>query len=86
MWGDIELQRAADRIVLARYVPPARHGERTHGDAAVPGHMSPFLEMRAGAATLDLLRMTRDAIAAQVGAAVRRAIEKTSPFRWTASR
>ncbi len=81
VWGDIELQRAADRILLARYVPPAVVVNERMEVVQSRGRMSPFLEMRAGAATLDLLRMTRDAIAAQVGAAVRRAIDEDIPVQ-----
>jgi len=45
------------------------------------GRIGPFLELRPGAATLDLLRMTRDSIATQVSAAVRRAMNEDVPVR-----
>jgi two-component system CheB/CheR fusion protein len=80
-WGDIELQRAADRIMLARYAPPGVVINDRLEILQSRGRTSPFLELRPGAATLDLLRMTRDSIAPQVSAAVHRAIEDDLPVQ-----
>ena len=80
-WGDTELQRAADRILLARYAPPAIVINERMEILQARGRMAPFLELRPGVATLDLIRMTRDTIAAQVNAAVRRAIEQDIPVQ-----
>jgi len=80
-WGDLELQRAADRILLARYAPPGVVVNERMEIVQSRGRISPFLELRPGTATLDLMRMTRDSIAPQVSAAVRRAIEHDLPVQ-----
>jgi two-component system CheB/CheR fusion protein len=80
-WGDLELQRAADRILLARYAPPGVVVNERLEIIQSRGRISPFLELRPGAATLDLLRMTRDSIAREVSAAVRRAMNEDVPVQ-----
>jgi two-component system, chemotaxis family, CheB/CheR fusion protein len=80
-WGDLELQRAADRILLARYAPPGVVVNERLEIVQSRGRISPFLELRPGAATLDLLRMTRDSIASQVGTAVRQAMNEDLPVQ-----
>ncbi len=78
-WGDLELQRAADRILLARYAPPGVVVNDRLEIVQSRGRTSPFLELRPGAATFDLLRMVRESIASQVSAAVRRAMSEDVP-------
>jgi two-component system CheB/CheR fusion protein len=80
-WGDIELQRAADRILLARYAPPGVVVNERLEILESRGRVSPFLELRPGAATLELAHMTRENIASQVSAAVRRAITEEVPIQ-----
>lgn len=80
-WGDMELQRAADRIVLARYAPPGVVVNERMEVIQTRGRTSPFIQLRPGTATFHLLRMTPDSIAAQVSAAVRRAIEEDVPVQ-----
>jgi two-component system CheB/CheR fusion protein len=78
-WSDIDLQRAADRIVLTRYGPP---GVIVNEDLEIlqsRGHTGSFLEMAQGATSLHLLRMLREHIAVQVHDAVRRAIDQDTP-------
>jgi two-component system, chemotaxis family, CheB/CheR fusion protein len=78
-WSDIDLQRSADRIVLARYGPP---GVIVNEDLEIlqsRGHTALFLEMAQGATSLHLSRMLREPIAAQVHDAVRRAIDQDTP-------
>ncbi len=79
--GDIELQRAADRIVLARYAPPGVIIDETGEILQSRGQTSQFLQMAPGAATLQVTRMARESIAPQVTAAVRRAIEENIPVQ-----
>jgi two-component system CheB/CheR fusion protein len=75
-WTDLDLQRAADRIVLARYGPPGVIINEKLEILQSRGHTSPFLELAQGASSLHLLRMLRDSIASQVHDAVRRAVEQ----------
>jgi two-component system CheB/CheR fusion protein len=81
VWSDVELQRAADRLVLTRYGPPGVVVNDRMEILQSRGHTSPFLEMRQGAATLQLGRMARESIAGEVTAAVRRAIEEEVPVQ-----
>ena len=78
--GDIELQRAADRIVLARYAPPGVIIDETGEILQSRGQTSQFLQMAPGAATLQVTEW-RESIAPQVTAAVRRAIEENIPVQ-----
>lgn len=80
-WGDIELQRAADRIVLARYGPPGVVVDEKLEILQSRGHTAPFMEMPQGSVTLQLPRMLRDSIATSVTQVVRHAIEQDIPVR-----
>ncbi len=81
VWGDTELQRTADRIVIARYAPPGVIINERQEILQSRGNVSPYLEMRPGAATLQLPRLTRENIAPQVGVAVRKAIDEDIPVQ-----
>jgi two-component system, chemotaxis family, CheB/CheR fusion protein len=80
-WGELELQRAADRIVMARYGPPGVIVNEKMELLQSRGHTGPFLEMAQGSVSLQLTRMLRDSIAVPVTQAVRRAIEQDVPVR-----
>jgi two-component system CheB/CheR fusion protein len=80
-WGEIELQRAADRIVLARYGPPGVIVDEKLEIMQSRGHTAAFMEMRQGSVSLSLSRMLRDTIAAPVTQVVRHAIEQDIPVR-----
>jgi two-component system, chemotaxis family, CheB/CheR fusion protein len=80
-WGELELQRAADRIVLARYGPSGVVVDERLEILQCRGHTAPFLEMAHGSVSLQLPRMLRESIAAPVTQAVRRAVEQDIPVR-----
>jgi two-component system, chemotaxis family, CheB/CheR fusion protein len=80
-WSEVDLQRAADRIVLSRYGPPGVIVNERMEILQSRGHTAPFLEMAAGAASLQLVRMVHDSIAIQVRDAVRRAIDLDVPVQ-----
>ncbi len=80
-WTEVELQRAADRIVLARYGPAGVIVNERMEILQSRGHTAPFLEMAPGAASLQLVRMIRESIAIQVRDAVRRAIDLEVPIK-----
>ncbi len=80
-WGELELQRASDRIVLARYGPPGVIVDERLEILQSRGHTAPFLEMAQGAVSLQLTRMLRESIAAPVTQGVRRAVEQDIPVR-----
>jgi two-component system, chemotaxis family, CheB/CheR fusion protein len=78
---DVDLQRAADRIVLARYGPPGVIVNDRMEILQSRGHTAPFLEMAPGTPSLQLIRMLNDSIAVPVRDAVRRAIDLDLPAR-----
>ncbi|MBV8830349.1 MAG: PAS domain-containing protein [Acidobacteriaceae bacterium] len=80
-WGDLELQRAADRILMARYAPPGVVINDRLEILQSRGRTNPFLELRPGMVTLELGRLLPDSIAPQVTSAVRRAIEEDLPVQ-----
>lgn len=79
-WTDAELQRMADRIVLARYGPPGIIVNENLEMLQSRGHTSSFLEMTPGATSLHLLRLLRENIAGQVQEALGKAIEQDVPI------
>ncbi|HEY7387037.1 MAG TPA: CheR family methyltransferase [Bryobacteraceae bacterium] len=78
-WSDLELQRAADRIVLGRFGPPAVIVDEKMELIQSRGNTSPFIGMGQGAVSFQLSRMLRESIVAPVTHAVRRAIEQDAP-------
>jgi two-component system, chemotaxis family, CheB/CheR fusion protein len=79
IWPEQELQRAADRIVLARFGPPGLIIDDRMNVIQSRGQTSPFIEIPAGAVTWNLLRVLRESIAGQVRHAVQRAISEGVP-------
>jgi two-component system CheB/CheR fusion protein len=79
VWGELQIQRAADRIILARYGPPGVVINERFEIMESRGHTRPYLELAPGAASLQLLRMLREGLASVVEDAVRRAIDKDVP-------
>ena len=80
-WSDAEIQRAADRIVLARYGPAGVVVNERLEILQSRGHTGDFLEMSPGSSSLQLTRMLRESIANQVRDAVRRSIAEDMPVR-----
>ena len=57
--GQIDLQREADRLLLARYAPPSVAVNDQLDIIQTKGHTGTFLELPAGKASLNLLKMAR---------------------------
>jgi len=75
----VELDREADRLVLAKFAPP---GVIVTNDLAIVqcrGQTGPFLELAPGAASLDLLRMAREELRLPLRRAVDHARTAQSP-------
>ena len=79
VWPELELQRAADRIVLARFGPPGLVIDDRMNVLQSRGQTSQFLEITPGAVSWDLLRILRESIATEVTAAVQRAVRENIP-------
>jgi two-component system, chemotaxis family, CheB/CheR fusion protein len=55
----LDLQREADRLLLARYAPPSIAVNDQLDIIQTKGHTGPFLELPSGKASLNLLKMAR---------------------------
>jgi two-component system CheB/CheR fusion protein len=60
--GELDLQKEADRVLLARYAPPGVVTDGSLNILQFRGSTSPFLEPSAGIASLNLLRMAREGL------------------------
>jgi two-component system, chemotaxis family, CheB/CheR fusion protein len=81
---DAELQRAADRIVLANFGPPGLIIDERMNVLQARGSISQFLDITPGRVSWNLLRVVRDSIANQVRKAAQRAIHDNVPATETA--
>ncbi len=72
-WTALDVQREADRIVLARYAPVGVVVDETLKVLQFRGRTAPYLEPAPGMASLDLLRMLREGLLAEVRSAVSQA-------------
>ena len=79
--GVPDLVREADRLVLARYAPAGVIIDETMNILHFRGQTGAFLEPAPGEASLNLLRMTRLGLSAELRAAVYAAIQGNSPVR-----
>jgi two-component system, chemotaxis family, CheB/CheR fusion protein len=77
----IDLTKEADRIVLARFVPPGVVVDEQFKIVQFRGHTGPYLEPMPGEASLNLLRMLREGLRPEVGAALHLAVKGGTPVR-----
>lgn len=78
LWSDVELQRAADRVVCSRFGPPGVVVNEHLEVLQFRGDTTPFFVMPEGAATLQLTRIVREGVGPYLIEAVRRAIQSDS--------
>jgi two-component system CheB/CheR fusion protein len=79
LWTALDVQREADRIVLARYAPVGVVIDEAGTVLQFRGRTSPYLEPAPGLASLDLFRMLREGLLADVRSALHQAkAENTS--------
>lgn len=79
VWPELELQRAADRIVLARFGPPGLIVDDRMNVLQSRGQTSLFLEITPGAVTWNLLRVLREGLVTDVRNTLQRAIHENIP-------
>ncbi|WP_263418628.1 CheR family methyltransferase [Terriglobus albidus] len=82
-WTELELQRAADRIVLARYGPPGLIVDDRLNVLQARGQTAPFVELASGAVSWNLSRVLREDISAEVKVATERSIQENIPVSST---
>lgn len=73
LWTALDVQKEADRILLARYAPVGVVVDETMTVHQFRGRTAPYLEPAPGMATLDLFRMLREGLLAEVRAAANQA-------------
>ncbi len=78
-WPELELQRAADRIVLARFGPPGLIVDERLNVLQSRGQIGPFVDLAPGNVSWNLLRVLREGIAGDTRTAVQRAIRENIP-------
>jgi two-component system CheB/CheR fusion protein len=80
IWPELELQRAADRIVLARFGPPGLIVDERLNVLQSRGQTGPYVELAAGGVSWNLLRILKEGIAGDTRDAVQRAIRENVPI------
>jgi two-component system CheB/CheR fusion protein len=75
------VQKEADRILLARYVPPSVLVDTDLEILQFRGDTGPYLAPAPGKASLNLLRMARPELAVTLRAAVNKARKEAAPVR-----
>ena len=78
---DAELDREADRVLLAKYAPAGVIVNEGLEVLHVRGRVSPYLEVPAGAASFNLLKMLREGLLVDVRAAIKRVRATGAPVQ-----
>jgi two-component system CheB/CheR fusion protein len=71
----LDVQREADRLVVAEYAPPGAIIDNEMNIVQVRGRTAPYLELSPGEPTQNLLKMAREGLIAGLGKAIRAARE-----------
>lgn len=79
LWSALDVQREADRVVVARYAPVGVVVDEAMTVLQFRGRTSPYLEPAPGVASLDLMRMLREGLMAEVRSAVNQAKAENGP-------
>jgi two-component system CheB/CheR fusion protein len=66
LWSALDVQREADRVVLARYAPVGVVVDEAGAVLQFRGRTAAYLEPAPGMASLDLMRMLREGLLAEV--------------------
>ncbi len=69
----LDVQKEADRLVLAEHTPPGVIIDNDMNIIQVRGHTAPYLELSPGEPTQDLLKLAREGLLAGLGKAIRSA-------------
>ncbi len=80
-WNEIDWQRAADRIVLARFGPAGVVVNERLEVVQTRGHTAPYLKVNAGVPGFNLMRLVRDDLAATLRQAVAHTMEHDVPVQ-----
>ena len=78
-WPDVELQRAADRIVLSRFGPPGLIVDDKLNVLQARGQTAPYVELSSGAVSWNLNRFVRASIRKEVVESIERSVRENIP-------
>ncbi len=81
LWTGVDLEREAERMVLNRYGPPGVVIDDEMNVLHFRGQTGAFLEPGSGAASLNLNRMLKEGLGAEVKRAVAKARKENRPVR-----
>ncbi len=84
IWSELELQRAGDRVLLARFGPPGLIIDEQLNVLQARGQTSPYVELASGVVSWKLMRVVRDGLASAVRDAAEHAITDNVPVSRTA--
>src|SRR5262249_35413227 len=73
LWSALDVQKEADRVLLARYAPVGVVIDEAMTVLQFRGRTAPYLEPAPGTASLDLLRMLKEGLRGGVRAATNQA-------------
>ena len=79
LWNALDVQKEADRVLLSRYAPVGVVVDETMTVLQFRGRTAAFLEPAPGMASLDLFRMLREGLLAEVRAATLQAKTENVP-------
>jgi two-component system, chemotaxis family, CheB/CheR fusion protein len=79
LWNALDVQKEADRVLLARYAPVGVVVDESMTVLQFRGRTAAFLEPAPGMASLDLLRMLREGLLAEVRSATLQAKTENVP-------
>ena len=79
VWSELELQRAGDRVVVARFAPPGLIIDERLNVLQVRGQTSPYVQLASGTVSWNLSRVVREEIAAVVRDTTQHAISENVP-------
>ncbi|WP_446745701.1 CheR family methyltransferase [Silvibacterium acidisoli] len=85
IWPELELQRSADRIVLARFGPPGLIVDERLNVLQSRGQTGPYVELAPGGVSWNLLRVLKEGIAGEARNAIQRTIRENVPTTATAT-
>jgi two-component system CheB/CheR fusion protein len=79
LWNALDVQKEADRVLLSRYAPVGVVADETMTVLQFRGRTAPYLEPAPGLASLDLFRMLREGLLAEVRSAAAQAKAENVP-------
>jgi two-component system CheB/CheR fusion protein len=77
----LDLQREADRLVLAKHGPPGAIIDDDMNIVQVRGHTAPYIELSPGEPTHNLMKMAGEGLIAGLGKAIRTARQRNTAAR-----